>query len=256
MTMPPPEPPEPQQPPEGPPPPEPQPAPPPGAPDGAAPLPPEERIRLAYLRRNETDYIFDFWTALGWTLLTCGIYALYIVYQLVRRSRDHNARRLEQLDAANALAWDRANAQGLADELRPSFERTAAHLDVLRRQTTEFRDPTIWLVIAIFASTIVEIILGVLLDQDLVTHDHAEGGAESELAYAYGRLGTPIATPDPAQLHRPYEYVGRVIATLLTCGIYWLWWMYNLMVDGNAHFAKDWAWEDSLAQAVQTGGAA
>ena len=70
----------------------------------ALPLPPAERVRQAYLRRHETDYIFEFWTAFGWSLLTCGVYLVYVVYQLVRRSRDHNARRLELLQGANGVA--------------------------------------------------------------------------------------------------------------------------------------------------------
>ena len=36
-----------------------------------------------------------YWTALGWTVLTLGIYSFYVFYQLVRRMRDHNARRVE-----------------------------------------------------------------------------------------------------------------------------------------------------------------
>ena len=44
-------------------------------------------------RRAETDYIFHYWSALGWTVLTLGIYSFYVFYQLVRRMRDHNARR-------------------------------------------------------------------------------------------------------------------------------------------------------------------
>jgi hypothetical protein len=212
---------------------------------------PAERVRLAYLRRNETDYVFDFWTALGWTILTCGIYALYVIYQLVRRSRDHNLRRLELLEAANALAWERANALGLADELRPNFERAATNLAVLRQMTSDFRDPTIWTVIAIFGRGIVELVLFVLLDQDLVKHDYHEGAVENELAFVYTRLGAPVIAPDPGRLHHEYNYVGRIVAALLTCGIYTLWWQYNVMVDLNDHFAANWQWEDSLANAVQ-----
>ena len=52
----------------------------------AAPSPPaSDRVRMAWQRRHETDYIFDFWTALGWTMLTCGFYGFYVLYQLVRR---------------------------------------------------------------------------------------------------------------------------------------------------------------------------
>jgi hypothetical protein len=36
----------------------------------------------------------------------------------------------------------------------------------------------------------------------------------------------------------------------LTCGIYGLWWLYNLMVEGNQHFDRDWAWEDGFVQLV------
>ena len=77
-------------------------------------LPPSaaERVRLAAQRRAESDYIFSYWSALGWTLLTFGIYGFYVFYQLVRRMRDHNARRLELLDAAVAARWEQAGRQG------------------------------------------------------------------------------------------------------------------------------------------------
>ena len=84
---------------------------------GAGPppsLPPIDRMTIAWQRRTETDYIFDYWTALGWTVLTLGIYGLYVFYQLVRRMRDHNARRVELLDASLALAWDEAGRRGSA----------------------------------------------------------------------------------------------------------------------------------------------
>ena len=38
--------------------------------------PPTERVRLAVAARAESDYLFSFWTAFGWTLLTFGIYRL------------------------------------------------------------------------------------------------------------------------------------------------------------------------------------
>lgn len=87
------------------------------------PVPAAERVRLAARRRDETDYIFNYWSALGWTILTLGIYGFYVFYQLVRRMRDHNARRLELLDAATAVAWEQAGRHGLQRDMTPSFER-------------------------------------------------------------------------------------------------------------------------------------
>jgi hypothetical protein len=220
-------------------------------------VPPADRIRNAWQRRTESDYIFNFWTALGWTILTCTVYGVYVLYQLIRRSRDHNMRRLEMLDAATTFAWEQAHARGLGVELRPNFERIAPQLAVLRNQTTQFRDPSVWLIIAIAAlvlggwQSIVLIVAFVLLDGDLITHDHAEGAIENELAAIYTRLGAPVPAPDPARLKGPHNYIGRIIATFFTCGIYAFWWEYDIMTEGNRHFETNWRWEDHLAQSTQ-----
>jgi hypothetical protein len=238
-----------------PPPPPGPPGPPPVGPPGSTAVAvgsPKERVRIAYQSRADSDYIFSFWTAFGWFLLTCGIYGLYITYQLVRRDRDHNRRRLELLDAATAYAWERAQAQGAADELRPNFDRIAMNLNVMRQMTGDFRDPVIWTVLTLVASTIVHVILFILMDQDLVKHDANEGAVESELATIYARLGVSVPQPDPSRVKAQHNYVARIIVTLVTCGIYFFWWLYDVMVDWNKHFEINWAWEDGLANAVQS----
>jgi hypothetical protein len=198
---------------------------------GRPPLSAAERVRLAAQRRGESDYIFSYWSALGWTILTLGIYGLYVFYQLVRRMRDHNARRLELLDAATAVAWEQAGRQGLQQELEPSFQRASGHLAVLRRMTQDFREPAIWLMLAIVARGLAEVVAFVLLDQDLVNHGQAEAGAEHELSVIYGRLG-------------------RIAATIFSFGIYMFWWYYDQMEEPNKHFADNWAQEDELVRAV------
>jgi len=232
----------------------PPPAVPPAAYDTFVPpaLSPTERIRVAYQQRNESDYLFSFWTALGWTLLTCGFYGLYVFYQLMRRMRDHNRRRLELLDGTAALAWERASTQGLTEELRPAFERMSTHFAVLRQMTTDFRDPAIWTLLAVAGSSIAQIVGYVFLDQDLVKHDYHEGAIESELVAIYGRLGFVLPSPDPTRLKAQHNYAGRIVATIFSCGLYALWWLYNMMDEPNRHFAHNAAWEDALATVVQS----
>jgi len=219
-----------------------------------APAPPQmpaaERVRRAAQRRDETDYIFNYWSALGWTILTFGIYGFYVFYQLVRRMRDHNARRLELLDAAATVAWEQAGRQDLQQEMAPSFERAAGHLAELRQMTGDFREPVIWLLLAIVARGIAEIIAFVLLDQDLIRHSQAEAGAGHELSVIYGRLGQPLSSADQDQVKRPDNYVGRILATIFTFGIYMFWWFYNQMEEPNKHFRSNWAQEDRLVNAV------
>ena len=246
--------------------PEPEPAPPPTQPgEDAAPMavpgppqmpaPPQmaaaERVRLAAQRRDETDYIFNYWTALGWTILTLGIYGYYVFYQLVRRMREHNARRLELLDAATTVAWEQAGRRGLQQEMASSFERVAGHLAVLRRMTGDFREPVIWLILAIVARGITEIVAFVLLDQDLIKHSRAEAGAGHELSVIYGRLGQHVPSPEQGQVKGPDNYVGRILAAIFTLGIYMFWWFYNQMDEPNKHFTSNWAQEDELVKAVE-----
>jgi len=209
-----------------------------------------DRFHFACQRRAETDYLFGYWTALGWTLLTLGIYGFYVFYQLVRRMRDHNRRRAELFDAALALAWEEAGRRGLQAELTPSFQRADAHMDVLRRMTGEFRDPVVWVVLAVVARGIVELIAFILLDQDLVKHDRAEVGVEYQLSLIFGRLGHPLAGPDQARVKGQDNYAGRIVATIFSLGIYLFWWYYDQMTVPNVHFWANWAYEDALAAAV------
>lgn len=216
------------------------------------PVAPVDRVRAAYQARAQSDYVF---TGPGLniflTLITCGIFGLYLFYQLMRRDRDHLMRRYQLLEGANAFAWERANADGLATELTPAFERTAVQLETMRRQTMEFRDPAIWLLISLFASGIAQIIGFILIDQDLDTHDRTEGALESELAEIYARLGQRLPTPDPSRVKGKQNYAGRVVATIATCGIYHFWWLYDMQVEGNHHLEENWPWEDALAGVVQ-----
>lgn len=79
---------------------------------GPAPASAAERARLAARRRDESDDIFSYGSALGRTILTLGIYRFYVLYQLVRRMRDHNARRLELLDGGDRRRVGAGRAPG------------------------------------------------------------------------------------------------------------------------------------------------
>jgi hypothetical protein len=219
------------------------------------------RLRGAYGQRADTDYVFHGpGLNIFLTVITCGIFGFFLFYQLMRRDRDHNRRRLEFLDAANRLAWDQANARGAADELRPGFERVAASLQTLRGLTSEFRDPVIWLLLDIviggvqlFFAGVVEVVGFILIDTDLDTHDRAECVVEAELAQIYARLGVSLPVPDPGRVKGKQNYVGRIVAAVFTCGIYLFWWVYDMQVEGNRHLEGNWAFEEAVMAGVSGG---
>jgi hypothetical protein len=215
------------------------------------PLSAEERLRSAWERRHESDDIIRFSTAFGWIVLTGGLYSLYVLYQLVRRSREHNRRRLELLEAASDFTWEQARARGLTSELRPQFQRVADRTRNLRALTSEFRDPGLWVGLAFATAGIAQIVAWVHIDRDLVRHDEAERAIERDLAAIYARLGRPISTPDPPHSKGKHRVGGRIIATVASLGIYTIWWMRDVMNDGNAHLRRNWRFDDELARATR-----
>ena len=223
---------------------------------GPPAMDPADRAVAAGRRRPETDYIFSFWSAIGWTILTLGIYGFYVLYQLVRRMRDHNARRVELFDAALAFAWAEAGRRGAQGELGASFQRAEAHMDVLRRMRDDFRDPVIWLLLFIGASLVtglgfvVGIVAFVLLDKDLFRHDRSEVGVEYELALIFGRLGQAVPAPDQSRVKGEDNYGGRIVAAIFSFGIYGLWWLNDQMREPNRNFEGNWAQEDALLAAI------
>ena len=46
------------------------------------------------------------------------------------------------------------------------------------------------------------------------------------------------------------NYVGRIVASIFSFGIYLFWWYYNQMNHPNQHFQTNWVQEDALVAAV------
>ena len=81
-----------------------------------------------------SDYRFDFWTAFGWTLLTCGFYGFYVIVPArapLTRSQPPPASRCSTPRPRSR--GSRPTASGVADELQPNFGRISAELGVLRQ---------------------------------------------------------------------------------------------------------------------------
>jgi hypothetical protein len=211
-----------------------------------------DRLRLAWQRRHESDYIFQFGSALGWFVLTGGVYGLYVLYQLLRRGRAHNRRRVDLLEAATEFAWEQARARGLSEELRPHFERIAEHMRALHELNTEFRDPALWVVLAITTLGLAQLPAWTAVESDLARHDDAERAIELDLATVYSRMGAYLAAPSTSRSTRRHRPARRIAATLATLGLYAIWWVRDLMREGNEHFRENWRFEDDLANASRS----
>lgn len=214
-----------------------------------------EQIRFNWQRRPSTDEVIEFWPAFGLTIITCGIYGLFIAFKLAARMSEHARRRAAFLEGLVGFIWTTANDQPdspekakILNELLPGAQRKIADLKEVELRA---QDPIFWVIIRAVASFIGDILEYYSLDKQRVEHDLAEGEAEYYLSQALRMLGGVAPDPQPSRVKPLHNTTNRIIATIATCGIYSLWWMADIMRDTNEHFAINWSWEDYVARDVQ-----
>jgi putative effector of murein hydrolase LrgA (UPF0299 family) len=193
--------------------------------------------------RANTDFITDPGMAILLSIITCGIYGLYILYKLVQRRDEHFQRMAAVADAS--IAQLRVKAQGKEDQIAPEL----AQLEQIRMRMATMsaeRGAVIWLLICIFTSIVGYAILYYLLMQDYVEHDEVEAQFFTIMSGALFKLGLTgqAGQAVPSVPHR--EYVTFLLLTIITCGIYGIYWMYVMIKDFNDHFLAQVPWEDFL----------
>jgi Domain of unknown function (DUF4234) len=221
-----------------------------------------EASRIAKLEyhvaeRANTDFITDPGKAVILSIITCGIYGLYIVYKLVQRRDQHFRRMADVVEDSFQLLKEKAEGREdlIADELN--------QLDQIRmrmRTMSAEQGAAIWLLICISTSwvfggflfvSIGDYILYYVLMKDYSEHDAIEARFFTLMSSSFARLGL-AAEPGEAQRNVPErDYTKFLIWSIVTCGIYGLYWMYVMIKDFNEHFMMQVPWEDFILQALQ-----
>jgi hypothetical protein len=217
-----------------------------------------EQLALAEVqRRDATDYRFNYWSYLGWTILTFGTYSVYGTYKLVDRRHQHAQRRL----AFQSYIWHALNARA---EALGKKEEVAEGLDNLSRiyqQMEAFerrnkREPILWTILRMVV-TFVGAYINHFLNKDLRFYDEWEGSFAANAEWVMSRLGYPVQLPQRQGPIKDRSTGLYVLLTIVTGGIFSLYWRAVTMSDGNGHFDDDAAMEDALLRGlgIQPGGA-
>jgi hypothetical protein len=201
-------------------------------------------------RRDETDYRFSYWSYLGWTILTFGIYGHYATFKLVERRTLHAQRRL----AFQSYFWHALNARAEAAGQREQVAEGLDNLSRVYQQMDAFerrnrREPILWMLLRIVFS-VVGAYINHFLNKDMLFYDEWETSYAANAEWVMQRLGYPVALPrrrTPVQSRSTGLYV---VLSIVTFGIFAMFWRYSVMADGNGHFDDDAAMEDALLRAM------
>jgi hypothetical protein len=201
-------------------------------------------------RRQETDYRFSFWTYLGWTILTFGVYGHYATYKLVERRTNHARRRLAFMSYFWHALNQRAEAAGRREEVAEGLD----NLSRIYQQIDGFelrnkREPILWMLLR-FVLSPVGAYINHFLNKDLLFFDEWESSYAANAEWVMQRLGMTVAVPRrsrPVQTRSTGLYV---FLSIITFGLFLLFWRYTVMTDGNGHFDDDAVIEDALLRGL------
>ena len=144
---------------------------------------PADRIRVAWQRRAESDYLFELLDRVR--LDDPHVRLLRLLRHVparapLARSQPAPHRAARRRDHVRVAAGRGARARATSCSRTSIASRPSSAC--CARRPREFRDPIVWTLLSLVAAAIVHIIMFILLDGDLVTHDRAEGAIEHELS--------------------------------------------------------------------------
>ncbi len=202
-------------------------------------------------QRTLTDWQTGFWPALLISIVTCGIYWLYILFKLLDRREQHFERMFSFRAHLIELLREKAAETGKAAEMEAGLtELERIHHDTTARDRKGDKSPVLWLVLSIFPALVVYYVYNFLND-DFRAHEANENQfmlKASEIMNGLGMTGNQIITPVVIPERNVYTYA---ILTIVTCGIYGLYWIYTLITDPNYHFDGHALWEAQVMAIVQ-----
>jgi len=201
-------------------------------------------------RRGETDYRYNYWSYLGWNILTFSIYSYYATYKLVERRTKHAERRLAFLSYFWHTLNARAEAAGKKAEVAEGLDnlsRIYQQIDAFERRNK--REPILWMVLRLVFG-VVGAYINHFLNNDFMFLDEWESSYAANAEWVMQRLGYSVSIPKRAKPVRDRSTGLYVFLVIITFGLWSMVWRAQVMADGNDHFDDDDAMEDALLRAL------
>lgn len=175
-----------------------------------------------------------------------GIIFLYLYYVLIRRRNLHFARQARLLEAAVPLLRESAQGQGVDVEARlVSVERSIREA----RDEEAEKGAVLWIVLS-FLTGFAALYVFYFLMRDFHRHERREEGLIEDVSHVLSTLGQ-------MELPRRVEPIPRrsfalyLILTIITLGIFGIYWIYTLIKDPNTHFHEQAKLEAELLSRLE-----
>ena len=197
-------------------------------------------------QRTETDWQTEFWPALLLSIVTCGIYMFFILFKLMERREQHFERMVALRTHLMDVLKEKAEAAGKTADLEEDMKLLEGlDFDATNRDRKGDKTPALWLVISIVASPAVYYVY-YFLNDDFRAHEYNERQFMLKASEMMNKLNISDKQIEPRMVVPERNFVTFLVLSIVTCGIYGIYWLYTLINDPNLHFDDHAVWEAQL----------
>lgn len=178
--------------------------------------------------------------------LIAGIVYAYMLYKLVNRRNKHFQRQLFLYDDLANLAKELATKKGV--DISLSLNNMQRTNQEARFEETE-KSAALWAIVTFFIG-ITAIYVYYFLMRDFYKHERREDMFIEDLNRSLMAAGITVNLPRRTLPIPDRSFVLYFILSIITLGIFSIYWLYVLLTDPNSHFRQQALTEDTIIQQV------
>ena len=179
------------------------------------------------------------------------IVSIILRYKLVKRRNTHFKRQLFLFEDSIGVVRTIAEKKGVDVEVwLSSFDRA---LREARAEETE-KGAVLWAILSAipWIGTLAEWYVNYFLMKDFYKHERGEDGFWDDVSKVLDKCGVTVSLPRRTKVTPDRSFVLYLILSIITLGLFGIYWLYVLLNDPNEHFKYHVQVEDGLLSALES----
>lgn len=177
-----------------------------------------------------------------------AILLLILVYKLIKRRNEHFKRhQLLEEDIVRVLGSSAGRKRRKIEDKLASIELSTREAKLHEKEQPAF----LWAILCFFIP-IVGLYVGYFLMRDFYRHERREDFFLEDLEKTAGPI-VALELPRRFRSTPDRNIILYIVLTIVTAGIFGIYWLYTLVADPNNHFDHQVTWEDKLLSSLSKG---
>jgi len=174
--------------------------------------------------------------------IPAAIFEAYIFYLLIKRENEHFKREKKLLRAIRNFLTGK-----ISESKIDKIERELKDREMYEGE----KSPILWPILSIVTMGIAGLYVYYFLTKDIYTHDKRESFVLQDIHGALEDVGIIFLIPLKREKIPERNFLLYLFLTIVTFGIFGIYWFYVLFRDPNLHFEYQREWEDRLLEVIE-----